>query len=187
MYPKPIQTPLPVHVGGESPAAMRGPPVTARAGTRSTGCPEDLPEALGPLDEALAAEGRSRGDGFSVSLCPYFQTLGDGAVEACASAGVDRLILVCLAGPDDLTATSTSSRPRCWSRPGPVAARPTSRPAPRSTVRHHDAARRSGPGSWARPEATSYRRLPMSTHLVRADELNLDGSWAFSMRRRRSR
>jgi alkanesulfonate monooxygenase SsuD/methylene tetrahydromethanopterin reductase-like flavin-dependent oxidoreductase (luciferase family) len=68
--------------------------------------PDELPDALGQLDEALTAEGRSRGDGFSVSLSPYFRTLEDGAVEAYAAAGVDRLIVVCLAfGPDDLAAT----------------------------------------------------------------------------------
>ena len=41
-----------------------------------------------------------------------------------------------------------------------------------------------GPRSWARPEATGFGRLPMSTHLVRPDELALDGTWAFSMRPR---
>ena len=41
-----------------------------------------------------------------------------------------------------------------------------------------------GPRSWARPEATGFGRLPMSTHLVRPDELALDGTWAFSMHAR---
>jgi len=33
-----------------------------------------------------------------------------------------------------------------------------------------------GPRSWAQPEATGFGRLPMSTHLVRPDELALDGT-----------
>ena len=35
-----------------------------------------------------------------------------------------------------------------------------------------------GPRSWARPEATGFGRLPMSTRLVRPDVL-LDGEWSF--------
>ena len=41
-----------------------------------------------------------------------------------------------------------------------------------------------GPRSWARPEATGFGRLPMSTYLVRPDELALDGTWAFALRDR---
>jgi probable F420-dependent oxidoreductase len=105
LYPKPVQAPLPVHVGGESPAAMRRAARHGQGWFTFNRLPDDLPPALSQLDDALAAEGRTRGDGFSVSLCPYFRTLEAGAVEAYASAGVDRLILVCLAfGPDDLAA-----------------------------------------------------------------------------------
>lgn len=38
-----------------------------------------------------------------------------------------------------------------------------------------------GPRSWARPEVTSFNRLPMST-LLRDDVLRLDGDWSFTLR-----
>ena len=60
---------------------------------------------LSELDEALAAEGRTRAD-IAVSASPYFRPLEPGDVEAYAAAGVDRLIVMCLAfGPDDLLPT----------------------------------------------------------------------------------
>ncbi len=41
-----------------------------------------------------------------------------------------------------------------------------------------------GPRSWARPEATGFGRVPMSTHFARPDVLSLDGEWAFVLRDR---
>lgn len=41
-----------------------------------------------------------------------------------------------------------------------------------------------GPRSWARPEATGFGRVPMSTYLARPDVLALDGEWAFVLRDR---
>ena len=41
-----------------------------------------------------------------------------------------------------------------------------------------------GPGSWRRPEATSFGRMPISTHLLRPEEMSLDGPWAFALRGR---
>jgi alkanesulfonate monooxygenase SsuD/methylene tetrahydromethanopterin reductase-like flavin-dependent oxidoreductase (luciferase family) len=58
--------------------------------------PEELDEPLERLDHLLAAEGRSRED-IELSVCPYLQPLEDGAVEAYAERGVDRLVLLCLA------------------------------------------------------------------------------------------
>jgi probable F420-dependent oxidoreductase len=106
LYPKPAQSPLPIHVGGESPAAMRRAARHGQGWFTFNRLPEDLPEAVAQLDAALALEGRTRGDGFSLSVSPYFQSIGDGALEGYAEAGVDRLIVVCLAfGPDDLATT----------------------------------------------------------------------------------
>lgn len=107
MYPKPVQTPHPpLHIGGESDAAMR------RAATHGQGwftfnrLPADLPEPLARLDAALDARGRRRGEGFTLSVCPYFNALEPGMIEQYAQAGVDRLIVVCFAfGPDDLRST----------------------------------------------------------------------------------
>jgi probable F420-dependent oxidoreductase len=105
MYPKPVQDPVPIHVGGESRAAMRRAARHGQGWFSFNRRPEDLPPALGELDEVLAAEGRSRRD-LVLSVSPYFQTLQDGDVQAYAEAGVDRLIVLCLAfGPDDLLPT----------------------------------------------------------------------------------
>ena len=68
--------------------------------------PEDLPEPLAQLDAALALEGRTRGDGFSSRCRRTSSASSDGALEGYAEAGVDRLIVVCLAfDPDDLATT----------------------------------------------------------------------------------
>ena len=41
-----------------------------------------------------------------------------------------------------------------------------------------------GPRSWTRPEVTACNRLPMATHLARAETVSLDGEWAFALRSR---
>ena len=54
MHPKPVQEPHPpIHIGGESDAAMRRVARSARAGTPSTASPTDLAEPLARLDELL--------------------------------------------------------------------------------------------------------------------------------------
>ena len=63
MFPKPVQQPHPpIHIGGESDAALRR---TARAGQgwhTFNRTPEDLAEPLATLDRLLADEGRTRSD-----------------------------------------------------------------------------------------------------------------------------
>ncbi len=60
MYPKPVQRPHPpVHVGGESDAALRRVARLGQGWFSFGRLPEDLPPALERLDAALAAEGRS--------------------------------------------------------------------------------------------------------------------------------
>jgi probable F420-dependent oxidoreductase len=108
MYPKPHQKPHPpIHVGGESDAAMAR---AARLGQGWYGfnrLPEDVPEALERLDRALAAEGRSRSDDdFSVTVCPYFNPVDRDALARYEDLGVDRVVLVVFAfDPDGLLAT----------------------------------------------------------------------------------
>ncbi len=101
-YPKPLQAPVPVHVGGESPAAMR------RAAQRGQGWfsfnrgPGDFDEVLPQLDDALAAEGRSRtDDDFTLTVCPYFQPLGPKELEGYAEVGVDRIIAMGMVFTED--------------------------------------------------------------------------------------
>ena len=103
LYPKPAQAPHPpIHVGGESDAALR------RVARHGDGWftwnrpPEDLAEPLAKLDGLLAAEGRSRAD-IQLTVCPYLQATTKEMVEGYAEQGVDRLVLLCFAfGPDDL-------------------------------------------------------------------------------------
>ena len=97
MYPKPVQAPHPpIHVGGESDAAMRRVARHGQGWFSFNRLPEELPEPLARLDAALAAEGRSRSD-IVLSVSPYFNAVTPEMVDAYASAGVDRLIVVCLA------------------------------------------------------------------------------------------
>lgn len=97
MYPKPIQTPHPpIHVGGESDAAMRRVARHAQGWFSFNRLPADLPEPLARLDTALAAEGRTRSD-VVLSVSPYFNQTTPQMVEEYAALGVDRLIVLCLA------------------------------------------------------------------------------------------
>ena len=97
MYPKPVQAPHPpIHVGGESDAALRRVARHGQGWYSFNRAPEDLDEPLARLDEHLAAAGRRRED-IQLTVCPYLQPLGDGAVEAYRARGVDRLVVLCLA------------------------------------------------------------------------------------------
>jgi probable F420-dependent oxidoreductase len=88
-FPKPVQDPHPpIHVGGESDAALRR---TARHGDgwhTFNRPPADLAAPLAKLDELLEAEGRSRSD-IVVTVCPYFQELSPTTVDGYAAAGAD--------------------------------------------------------------------------------------------------
>ena len=97
MYPKPIHTPHPpIHVGGESDAAMRRVARHGQGWFSFDRLPADLPEPLGRLDAALAQEGRNRRD-VVVSVSPYFNQTTPQMVEEYTALGVDRLIVLCLA------------------------------------------------------------------------------------------
>jgi probable F420-dependent oxidoreductase len=97
MYPKPVQTPHPpIHVGGETDAALRRVARMGQGWFSFGRLPEDLPAALDRLDAALAAEGRSRGD-ITLSVSPYLHPVGPESVARYAELGVDRLIVLCLA------------------------------------------------------------------------------------------
>ncbi|MGA2836273.1 MAG: LLM class F420-dependent oxidoreductase [Acidimicrobiales bacterium] len=88
MFPKPIQSPVPIHIGGESDAALRR---VARAGNgwhTFNRAPEDLAEPLARLDVLLGEQGRSRSD-ITVTVCPYFQPLDADRTARYAEAGAD--------------------------------------------------------------------------------------------------
>jgi len=98
MYPKPVQRPHPpVHIGGESDAALRR---TARAGQgwhTFNRAPADLEAPLARLDTVLAEAGRSRAE-ITVTVCPYFQPLSPERVEQYAAAGADAVAALFFAG-----------------------------------------------------------------------------------------
>jgi probable F420-dependent oxidoreductase len=103
MFPKPLQQPHPpVHIGGETPAALRR---TARHGqgwhtfNRS---PDELAEGLAALDDELRVVGRSR-DELRITVCPYFKALTPEGVERYAEAGADAVAALFFAfSPDDV-------------------------------------------------------------------------------------
>ncbi|MCU1369913.1 MAG: hypothetical protein JWO77_1107 [Ilumatobacteraceae bacterium] len=97
MYPKPVQTPHPpIHVGGESDAAMRRVARLGQGWFSFNRLPGDLAEPLGRLDPILAEHGRRRED-IVLTVCPYFNPVTPEMVEQYAEVGVDRLVVLCLA------------------------------------------------------------------------------------------
>lgn len=97
MYPKPVQTPHPpIHVGGESTAAMRRAATYGQGWFSFNRLPEQLDEPLARLDRVLADHGRSRSD-IELTVSPYFNPVDAAAVEAYRERGVDRLVVLCLA------------------------------------------------------------------------------------------
>ena len=88
MFPKPVQSPVPIHIGGESDAAL-GRVARAGHGWHSFNrAPGDLAAPLARLDELLAGVGRSRSD-ITVTVCPYFQPLDAESTARYAEAGAD--------------------------------------------------------------------------------------------------
>jgi alkanesulfonate monooxygenase SsuD/methylene tetrahydromethanopterin reductase-like flavin-dependent oxidoreductase (luciferase family) len=96
-FPKPVQSPHPpIHVGGESDAALRR---VARLGQGWYGfnvLPDAVPERLAFLDKQLAEHGRSRSE-IEVSISPYLLGASPDDIKRYADAGVDQLILLLIA------------------------------------------------------------------------------------------
>jgi|TARA_Y100000310_G_scaffold345382_1_gene464336 probable F420-dependent oxidoreductase len=92
MDPKPLQKPhIPIIVGGHSGAALRR---AARFGNGWYGFgidPQATRAALDRLDQALAAEGRTR-EGFDVIMTPPFR-VSEEMVRQYIDLGVDRLVV----------------------------------------------------------------------------------------------
>lgn len=90
MDPKPLQNPLPIFVGGHSARALRR---AARYGAGWYGFgldPQSTAAALAQLDQALAAQQRSR-DGFEVVVTP--NQADPDAIRAFRDLGVQRLVV----------------------------------------------------------------------------------------------
>jgi probable F420-dependent oxidoreductase len=96
LYPKPVQLPHPpIHVGGESPAALRRVAKHGQGWYSFNRLPHELDEPLAQLDDLLAAQGRSRAD-IELTVCPYFNEVTPELVAEYAARGVDRLVLLCV-------------------------------------------------------------------------------------------
>jgi probable F420-dependent oxidoreductase len=106
MYPKPVQQPHPpIHVGGESAAAMRRVAAYGQGWYSFNRLPEQLDEPLARLDAVLAEHGRSRSD-IELTVCPYFNPTTAADIEAYRERGVDRLVVLCLAFDEDMVMSS---------------------------------------------------------------------------------
>jgi len=89
MYPKPVQRPHPpLHIGGESEAALRRVAGAAQGWHTFNREPGELAAPLAVLDRLLESHGRTRAS-VSVTVCPYFKPLDAGRVAAYAEAGAD--------------------------------------------------------------------------------------------------
>ena len=106
LYPKPLQQPHPpIHVGGESNAALRRVAAHGQGWYTFNRLPEDLDEPLARLDGYLAEQGRSRSD-IELTLCPYFQPVTKETVRQYEERGVDRLVLLFLAFEESAIAST---------------------------------------------------------------------------------
>jgi probable F420-dependent oxidoreductase len=89
MFPKPLQQPHPpVHIGGETTAALRRAARVGQGWHTFNRSPAELAEGLKELDQQLEEAGRSR-DELRITVCPYFNALTPEGVEQYAEAGAD--------------------------------------------------------------------------------------------------
>jgi probable F420-dependent oxidoreductase len=97
MFPKPVQQPHPpIHIGGESDAALRRVARAAQGWHTFNRPPEGLAEPLAKLDGLLAEQGRRRED-VTITACPYFQPLDADIAGRYAEAGADAVAALFLA------------------------------------------------------------------------------------------
>jgi probable F420-dependent oxidoreductase len=88
-HPKPVQDPHPpIHIGGESTAAMRRTARLGRGWHTFNRSPAELPDALARLDALLDEHGRTRRE-IRITVCPYFKPLDPTITEQYAAAGAD--------------------------------------------------------------------------------------------------
>ena len=109
----------PIHVGGESDAALRRVAAHGQGWYSFNRQPEQLDEPLGRLDGILGEHGRTRAD-IELTVCPYLNPVTAESIEGYRARGVDRLVVLCLAlDVDTLKASPTGSPPTCSPRPPP--------------------------------------------------------------------
>ncbi len=111
MYPKPIQQPhIPVHIGGESDAALRRVAARGQGWYSFNAGPDHLAERLPVLERLLAERGRSL-DEVQISVTPNLvegtgQEMNPDVLRRYAEVGADQVILtVWPAEPDQVRAS----------------------------------------------------------------------------------
>jgi probable F420-dependent oxidoreductase len=101
MFPKPVQQPHPpIHIGGESPAALARVARAGRGWHTFNRTPDQLAEPLASLDALLADQGRTRSD-VTITVCPYFQPLDADIAGRYAEAGADSVAALLLPLSED--------------------------------------------------------------------------------------
>ena len=103
MFPKPVQQPHPpIHIGGETPAALRRAAWLGQGWHTFNRTPAELAAGLTALDAHLEEAGRPRAD-LRITVCPYFQQLTPEGVEQYAEAGADAVAALFFAfSPEDV-------------------------------------------------------------------------------------
>jgi probable F420-dependent oxidoreductase len=102
MFPKPVQQPYPpLHMGGETTAALRRVARVGNGWHTFNRSPEELAAGLKELDAELDAVGRSRSE-VRITVCPYFNELTPEGVERYAEAGADAVaaLFFCFSAED---------------------------------------------------------------------------------------
>lgn len=101
MYPKPEQSPhVPIHVGGESDAAIRRAARFGDGWYTFNRPPSEVGEPMARLNELLEQNGRTRSD-VQVSVSPYLLPLTPEMVTEYGESGVDRVIAMVFGGTAD--------------------------------------------------------------------------------------
>ena len=96
-YPKPVQSPHPpIHVGGESDAALRRTADLGQGWYGNNLDPEATAERVQTLERMLAERGRRR-DELLISIGPYLRPTDLDACKRYRDAGVDQVILLAFA------------------------------------------------------------------------------------------
>jgi probable F420-dependent oxidoreductase len=89
--PKPVQQPLPLHIGGDGPAALRRAATVGAGWVPMNHSLDELPAAVANLAERGERAGRDAGDAVEVTLSGT--PTSEAEVERYAEAGVDRLFV----------------------------------------------------------------------------------------------
>ena len=97
-----MQAKVPIHIGGESEAAMRRVARMADGWMPFNCSPEDLSRHVSELDTVLGEHSRSRSE-IEITVCPYFNQMTADDVTAYADAGANAVASLFLAfSPDDV-------------------------------------------------------------------------------------